>query len=135
MTYVEVKTKDGSLGGRLSEDYKHVIVATIEDGLTIVEKIEANIDELGELLEKSGELFFKIKNFFDDLFNRLPTKIKENGKVYRLNELPAPGAAEDVVLYRNEQDGNDILFETKGRNNTKARNLMFQKLQEEGFIF
>lgn len=133
--FLVVKKEDKALGGRLTTDKKHIIVATIEDGLTMIEKIEANLEDIGEFIEKASDVFFQIKNFFDDLLNRLPSRIKDNGKIYRLNELPAPGRALDIVCYRNEANGNEILFKTEGHNRSKARNEMFALLQEENFIF
>ena len=56
-----VKTKDSKIGGRLTPGGEHIIVATIEDGLTIVEKIEASMDDIDEVIEKGVSIFHEIK--------------------------------------------------------------------------
>lgn len=154
--YVEVKTpekvaKKGQkvIGAKVikTDDVEQTIVA-IKDGANTIIKILDDFDDVVvEIVEKGTSIYRKIADFFDDIFNTLPTEIHKKGKAYRLVLMPARGKNIDTVLYVNFWDdvstngktdlysGNyDVLYQSEAKTMFKAKNTMHQLLEKEGII-
>ena len=126
--------KSNVLGGKISNNGKNVIVASVEDGLKVIEIIERTLPQIGDIIERGADIFNELKQFFDDLFNKMPHVIIVDGVRYRYTEQKAGGKALDIVRYQGELDANLVLIEIKEPRMIKARNEMYEQLIIQGLI-
>jgi hypothetical protein len=96
-------------------------------------------DTLIESVHDAGTpLFIQVEEIFNDLFNRLPRFIEQDGIRYELGRFAAPGKELDRVVYQvldiEQVDKKLILVEVTSPAMIRANSLMHNKLEELGYL-
>lgn len=151
MKVIELKPK--VLGGNLNilsaklinQDGIEKIIVAAKEGLDNIVLSFVNegglFDKIIESTHEAGTpIFIAVEAIFNDLFNRLPRFIEENGTRYELGRFSAPGKGLDRVVYQVVNidliiaDKKRILVEVESPAMIRANSLMHTKLEELGYL-
>lgn len=125
------------------EDQK--VIIAIQEGsnkvVKIIDTIDAAFDAALELVYKGTPVYKKIRAFFDDIFNHLPTYIEKDNIRYQLTLFPARGKNEDIAAYLSiwSEEGVFLkepkaLFVSPARTMFKAKDQLHEVLENEGIL-
>ncbi|WMX12291.1 hypothetical protein [Aureispira sp. CCB-E] len=121
------------------------IIIAIQEGankvVKIIDTIDAAFDAALELVYKGTPVYKKIRAFFDDIFNHLPTYIEKDDIRYQLTLFPARGKEEDIAAYLAiwSKEGRFLkepkaLFISPARTMFKAKDQLHEVLESEGIL-
>ena len=129
-------TKDDSIGAKEIAEGKILVARKIEgrNVLEILEDPQEIADIVDKVLPVLQHVIQSLKDFFQNIFQRFPSVIREQGNNYVFTIQPAPFKAIDKVFYMNADDPTDRKFEFEHKHLGKAKNMLYKALKAANYL-
>ena len=128
-----VMTTDDSIGGKLLGNGK-VLVAKVIEGRNVVEIIEETSDIIDKVAPVLQHIINTLRDFFQNIFQRFPSVIVENGQNYIFTLQPSLGKGIDKAFYMSAIDPESRIYEFEGERMGKVKNDLYKALKATGYV-
>ena len=129
-------TTDDSIGAKELKNGKVLIARKIEgrNVLEILEDPQQIADILDKVLPVLKHIMQQLRDFFQSIFQRFPSVIRERDHNYIFTLQPCPGDGICKVFYMAQDDPYERIFECEHKYMGKAKSMLFKELKKANYV-